>query len=52
MHMAIGSALTMFSNRLVPFFTEGKPLSGTETNEDLGDGKLAELAERAGRVEQ
>jgi UDP-galactopyranose mutase len=34
MHMAIGSALTMFSNRLVPFFTEGKPLSGTETNED------------------
>jgi UDP-galactopyranose mutase len=34
MHMAIGSALTMFSNRLVPYFTEGKPLSGTETNED------------------
>ena len=34
MHMAIGSALTMFSNRLVPYFTEGKPLSGTEATED------------------
>jgi len=34
MHMAIGSALTMFNNRLVPYFAEGKPLSGTETNED------------------
>ncbi|MGI5126705.1 UDP-galactopyranose mutase [Pseudonocardia sp. CA-107938] len=34
MHMAIGSALTMFSNRLVPYFTEGKPLSGTESAED------------------
>jgi UDP-galactopyranose mutase len=34
MHMAIGSALTMFENRLVPYFTEGRALSGTETNED------------------
>jgi UDP-galactopyranose mutase len=34
MHMAIGSALTMFSNRLVPYFAEGKPLSGTESTED------------------
>ncbi len=34
MHMAIGSALTMFSNRLVPYFAEGKPLSGTEASED------------------
>jgi UDP-galactopyranose mutase len=34
MHMAIGSALTMFTNRLVPFFSEGKPLSGTESSED------------------
>jgi UDP-galactopyranose mutase len=33
MHMAIGSALTMFENRLRPFFTEGKPLSGTETDD-------------------
>ncbi|MDN5858239.1 MAG: UDP-galactopyranose mutase [Pseudonocardia sp.] len=34
MHMAIGSALTMFSNRLVPYFTEGRALSGTEASED------------------
>ena len=27
MHMAIGSALSMFDNRLRPFFTEGQPLS-------------------------
>ena len=26
MHMAIGSALSMFDNKLEPFFTEGKPL--------------------------
>jgi UDP-galactopyranose mutase len=34
MHMAIGSALTMFENRLVPYFTEGRPLAGTESTED------------------
>ena len=34
MHMAIGSALTMFENRIVPFFTDGKPLAGTESVED------------------
>ncbi|NMH90133.1 UDP-galactopyranose mutase [Pseudonocardia bannensis] len=34
MHMAIGSALTMFDNRITPYFTEGKALSGTETPED------------------
>ena len=33
MHMAIGSALTMFDNRLVPHFTEGKALSGTESED-------------------
>jgi UDP-galactopyranose mutase len=27
MHMAIGSALTMFDNRIAPYFTEGIPLS-------------------------
>jgi len=27
MHMAIGSALSMFSNKLRPFFVEGQPLS-------------------------
>jgi hypothetical protein len=27
MHMAIGSALTMFENRLLPFFTDHAPLS-------------------------
>lgn len=26
MHMAIGSALSMFDNKLVPFFEEGTPL--------------------------
>ncbi|WP_214365723.1 UDP-galactopyranose mutase [Pseudonocardia sp. H11422] len=34
MHMAIGSALTMFDNRITPYFAEGKALSGTETPED------------------
>ena len=34
MHMAIGSALTMYNNRLVPFFTKGTPLSGTESGDD------------------
>ncbi|SDF56781.1 UDP-galactopyranose mutase [Pseudonocardia oroxyli] len=33
MHMAIGSALTMFENRITPHFTEGTALSGT-TAED------------------
>ena len=26
MHMAIGSALSMYDNRLRPFFTDGAPL--------------------------
>ncbi|MEJ3651990.1 UDP-galactopyranose mutase [Actinomycetes bacterium KLBMP 9759] len=34
MHMAIGSALTMFDNRITPYFTEGRALAGTETSED------------------
>ncbi|WP_214406085.1 UDP-galactopyranose mutase [Pseudonocardia lacus] len=34
MHMAIGSALTMFENRLAPHFGEGRALSGTESSED------------------
>jgi UDP-galactopyranose mutase len=29
MHMAIGSALTVFDNKIAPFFTEGRPLDGT-----------------------
>ena len=29
MHMAIGSALTMFDNRIAPHFTDGRPLAGT-----------------------
>ncbi|MFP5021065.1 UDP-galactopyranose mutase [Pseudonocardia phyllosphaerae] len=33
MHMAIGSALTMYENRLVPHFTEDKPLSGTDAED-------------------
>ncbi|RTL63748.1 MAG: UDP-galactopyranose mutase [Pseudonocardiaceae bacterium] len=33
MHMAIGSALTMFDNRLRPFLVDGKPLSGTESED-------------------
>ena len=34
MHMAIGSALTMFDNRIVPYFAAGKPLSGTDSGDD------------------
>ncbi len=34
MHMAIGSALTMFENRIAPHFRDGTPLSGTESGED------------------
>lgn len=34
MHMAIGSALTMFDNRIAPYFTAGKALSGTEAADD------------------
>jgi UDP-galactopyranose mutase len=33
MHMAIGSALTMFENRLRPYFAEGRALSGTESED-------------------
>ena len=33
MHMAIGSALTMFDNRIAPFFTEGRALSGSESDD-------------------
>jgi UDP-galactopyranose mutase len=34
MHMAIGSALTTFDNRIAPYFTAGKALAGSETVED------------------
>ena len=34
MHMAIGSALTMFDNRIAPYFTAGRALSGTEAAEE------------------
>jgi UDP-galactopyranose mutase len=34
MHMAIGSALTVFDNRIAPHFTEGRPLADAETAED------------------
>jgi UDP-galactopyranose mutase len=34
MHMAIGSALTMFDNRVAPYFTAGRPLAGTEAADD------------------
>jgi UDP-galactopyranose mutase len=34
MHMAIGSALTMFDNRIAPYFTDGRALAGTESAED------------------
>ena len=34
MHMAIGSALTMFDNRIAPYFTGGTALSGTESADD------------------
>ncbi len=33
MHMAIGSALTMFDNRITPHFTEGRALSGTQAED-------------------
>ncbi|OLT12558.1 UDP-galactopyranose mutase [Pseudonocardia sp. CNS-139] len=33
MHMAIGSALTMFDNRLRPYFVEGRTLAGTEAED-------------------
>ncbi|SMD21461.1 UDP-galactopyranose mutase [Lentzea albidocapillata] len=29
MHMAIGSALTVFENKIAPFFTDGTPLNGS-----------------------
>ncbi|MGQ0574696.1 MAG: UDP-galactopyranose mutase [Pseudonocardia sp.] len=32
MHMAIGSALTMFDNRIAPHLTSGAPLSGSDTD--------------------
>jgi UDP-galactopyranose mutase len=34
MHMAIGSALTMFDNRIAPYFAAGRALSGTESSDD------------------
>ena len=34
MHMAIGSALTMFDNRIAPHLTDGRPLAGPESAED------------------
>jgi UDP-galactopyranose mutase len=34
MHMAIGSALTMFDNRIAPYFADGRALAGTESTED------------------
>ena len=42
MHMAIGSALTMFENSLVPYFTEGRALSGTEDERGLQDRRDAD----------
>jgi UDP-galactopyranose mutase len=33
MHMAIGSALTMFSGRIAPYFTDGRALAGTESED-------------------
>ncbi|MGN6783072.1 MAG: UDP-galactopyranose mutase [Marmoricola sp.] len=33
MHMAIGSALSMFENKLVPHFRDGAPLTAAETEE-------------------
>jgi UDP-galactopyranose mutase len=32
MHMAIGSALSMYDNKIVPFFTEGRPLDGSSNS--------------------
>jgi UDP-galactopyranose mutase len=34
MHMAIGSALSMFDNRIAPYFADGRALAGTESTED------------------
>jgi UDP-galactopyranose mutase len=34
MHMAIGSALTMFDNRIAPYFTEGRALDGADPAAD------------------
>jgi len=34
MHMAIGAALTMFDNRIAPYFTAGRALAGTDASED------------------
>ena len=34
MHMAIGSALSMYDNRIAPYFTEGCPLDGAASLED------------------
>ncbi|MBW0089544.1 UDP-galactopyranose mutase [Pseudonocardia sp. KRD-184] len=34
MHMAIGSALSMFDNRIAPYFTDGRTLAGSESAED------------------
>ncbi|MCY7341066.1 MAG: UDP-galactopyranose mutase [Pseudonocardia sp.] len=31
MHMAIGSALTTFDNRIAPYFTDGRALAGSES---------------------
>ncbi len=33
MHMAIGSALSMFDNRIAPYFTDGQQLASTESAE-------------------
>ena len=34
MHMAIGSALSMFDNKIAPYFAEGRVLDGTETSSE------------------
>ena len=34
MHMAIGSALSMYDNRLRPFFTGNKPLAELDAGRD------------------
>jgi UDP-galactopyranose mutase len=34
MHMAIGSALSMFDNRIAPYFTDGHALDGSDANSD------------------
>jgi hypothetical protein len=38
MHMAIGSALSMFDNRIAPYFTDGHALDGSDsaTNPKFG----------------